>query len=492
MFKNPLLRRNLLGIFVPTLFLSAKMLVGQTAPEPPHRATSNPVLNWDTGAQKSYLIPALEIPGFLGLLNIYDRHVYGTEVYGTTLKSSWDHLRRGRWESDDDPFNINQFSHPYQGATMFGFGRSAGLTFWQSWAYSNAGSFMWEMAGETGPPGLQDSITTAQAGTLLGESLFRMAGLLLEGGEGQPGFLRELGAAVLMPTLGFNRLAFGDRFKPIFPSHDPACFWRLRLGGSFHARISDNSPASDVARREAILDFEFSYGLPGRPHYTYDRPFDYFQFEMASLFSAHTRDWLENIMVRGLLWGKAYEIGDTYSGIAGVYGSYDYIAPQIFRVSSTAVSLGTTGQWWVAHNVALQGTVLGGAGFGAAGTNHIIGARDYHYGATPQGLVALRLIFGQRVMADLTGRAYYVSGTGSDDVKGTETIMRGNAGLTVRVQGRHALGIQYVESRRNAHYVHVPNRYQSVGTFSVVYTLLSDTHFGAVGSRADEAAGQRP
>ena len=33
-------------------------------------------LSWETGAGKSYLIPALEIPAFLLLLNGYDRLAY--------------------------------------------------------------------------------------------------------------------------------------------------------------------------------------------------------------------------------------------------------------------------------------------------------------------------------------------------------------------------------------------------------------------------------
>ncbi|MCK7513960.1 MAG: hypothetical protein MZV70_64730 [Desulfobacterales bacterium] len=45
--------------------------------------------------------------------------------------------------------------------------------------------------------------------------------------------------------------------------------------------------------------------------------------------------------------------------------------------------------------------------------------RDYHYGIAPQGLLALRLIFGDRAMLDLTGRAYYLTGVGGDDPGGT-------------------------------------------------------------------------
>jgi hypothetical protein len=440
-------------------------------------------LDWDTGANQSTVIPAVEIPGFLAALSIYDRSVYGSEVYGTTARNAWDHLRTESWEFDEDPFNVNQFSHPYLGATMYGLARSTGLSFWQSLIYSNVGSFTWEMAGEKGPPSINDMISTGQAGSLLGESLFRMASLVLEEGGDRPGFWRELGAAGLMPSLGFNRLAYGDRFKTIFPSHNPPTFWQLRLGASADANVSDNSAVSTVKRQEAILDFTMAYGLPGRPDYAYDRPFDYFQFEFAAMSSAHTHNWLENILCRSLLWGEKYEAGDNYDGVFGVYGSYDFISPQIFRVSSTAVSLGTTAQWGLARNVTLQGSVLGGIGFGGAGTNPFKGERDYHYGADLQELVALRLIFGQRAMFDLTAREYYISGTGSDDKRGTETIFRGNAGIIVRIFGRNALGIQYVASHRDAHYNAVPSRHQTVGTFSLTYTYLSDTQFGAIGSR---------
>ncbi len=481
MLFGPRLQRFFcVGGLVLTSAVPAASLAADTD-APPAQEPRKRVVDWDTGANKSYVVPAVEIPIFLVALNLYDRHVYGREVYGSTFSSTSDHLQPKAWQFDEDPFNVNQFSHPYLGATMHGLARSTGLTFWESLLYSNVGSFAWEVAGEKGAPSINDIITTSQAGSLLGESLFRMANLVLENGRHQPGFWRELGAAALLPPLGFTRLAYGDRFRTLFPSHNPPRFWQLRLGASTDAHVSDNSAVSVVKRQEVILDFSMAYGLPGRPDYTYDRPFDYFQFEFAAMSSAHTHNWLENILCRGLLWGRPYEAGDTYSGVFGVYGSYDFISPQIFRVSSTAVSLGTTAQWSIAQQVTLQGSLLGGVGFGGAGTEHFKGERDYHFGITPQGLVALRLIFGARAMLDLTGREYYISGLGSDDKRGTETIFRGNAGIVVRVYGRNALGIHYVASHRNAHYRDFPNKYQTVGTFSLTYTFLSDTHFGAVG-----------
>jgi hypothetical protein len=135
----------------------------------------------------------------------------------------------------------------------------------------------------------------------------------------------------------------------------------------------------------------------------------------------------------------------------------------------------------VAPGVALQGSLLGGVGFGAAGETPVAsGERDYHYGVTPQGLLALRLLFGKRAALELGGRGYYVSGTGSDDAGGSERIVRINTGFNIRVYGRHGIGLQFVESIRDSHYGARPSKHQSDGTLSLVYTFLGDSHFGAV------------
>ena len=155
-------------------------------------------------------------------------------------------------------------------------------------------------------------------------------------------------------------------------------------------------------------------------------------------------------MTRGLLYGKKYEAGDDYRGVWGLYGSFDYISPQVFRVSSTALSLGTTGQWWLTRAMALQGSALGGIGYGAGGTVHPPRNATTTTARPAQGLLAARLIFGDKAMLDMTAREYYISGLGSTQTDGSERIFRGNASLTVSVYKRHGLGIQYVMSRRDA------------------------------------------
>jgi hypothetical protein len=438
---------------------------------------------WGVGTSKSYLIPALEIPAFLFLLNQYDRAAYpnamepsGEKTYSSTWDTTRNHIFHGKWVIDRDAFAMNQFNHPYQGATFHGFARSAGLNFWESWVYDNAGSLLWKMGGETGNPSRNDMITTGTAGSFLGEVLYRMSSMMLEGVD-EPGFWRKVGATMLSPTAGFNRYVFGDRFKPVFASNDPAYRWRLQLGSNLRSDSTNGSVTSTDKRAESTLDYSMDYGLPGKAGYTYDRPFDYFNFEFRSL--GNLKNPVDDIMIRGLLYGKDYEAGDSYQGIWGLYGGYDYISPYIFRVSSTSVSLGTTFQWQLSKGTALQGSLLGGVGYAAAGNVAQVGERDYHYGVAPQGLVALRWILGDWAMFDLTGRRYYITGTGGDDPGGREAIVRLNAGFTVRVYGRHALGIQYISSSRNAHYPDRADSRQSVGTVAIVYNLLGYAGFGA-------------
>lgn len=446
----------------------------------------------DTGGRKSYILPTLEIAGFLTLLSVYDRIVYadqmqdGKKVYSSTFSSTWDHLREQHWVHDQDPFNVNQFAHPYQGATMYGLARSSGHSFWTSNVHANVGSFVWKMAGETDPPSIDDMITTGQAGSLLGEALYRMADLVITDGHGKkPNRARDFLTVLVSPPVAVNRRVFRDRFRTQLSDTLPATAWQVGLGATVDALAHDYSAPVTLLRRDATAEFAMSYGLPGRPGYDYTRPLDYFDFQISLLSRASNP--VENVMIRGLLVGSKTGEGVTSRGIWGLYGSYDYISPYLFRVSSTALSLGATRQYWISPDVALQGSILGGAGYGAAGSTTVIPStptnaaiRDYHFGVTPQALLALRLIAGDRAMLDMTARRYYVSGLGSDDSQGSETVFRGNFGVTVRMVGGHALGAQFVASTRDAQYGTLPNRKLSEGTVTIVYSFLGSNHFSAV------------
>jgi Domain of unknown function (DUF3943) len=460
------------------------------APEP------KPVLQWGDADARSFLVPAYEIPAFQLLLNRFDHYAEDEGTYPWPWTNLRENLHR-QWVIDNDKFSTNQFLHPYQGSVYQGFARSAGLDFWQASAYTFAGSLAWEYSGENTAPSYNDQVATGIGGNFLGEPLFRMASLLLESGEnGSPSWWQELAATLISPSTGFNRLVYGSRFSPVFRSYEPAVFTRIDVGANLRTRytsnINVNADASappigqTLKKGSGTAAFSIGYGLPGKPDYSYDRPFDYFAFEVG----VDTANSFESLFSRGLLYGTTYDVGPNYRGIWGLYGLYDYSAPNIFRVSNTAGALGTTAQWWISRSVALQGTALAGVGYAGGGVIHGAGVtapspngeglRNYHYGLAPESVLSARLIFGDRAALDATARGYYISRIAASESTGSETIDRFDVLLTVRVFDLHGLTIRYSESTRDGRYVHLPDSHQSVSTISLGYTLLGHQRLGAV------------
>jgi hypothetical protein len=423
------------------------------------------------GRHKSYLIPALEIIGFDTLLNLFDRAYFGCCDYDSNLSSIRRNLKSS-WVVDDSSFTVNQLGHPYQGSMYHGFARASGLNYWEGLAYTFLGSAFWEIAGETTTPSKNDQISTGIGGSFLGEALFRMSNLWLEEGTGSR-FWREFGAAAISPPVGFNRLAFDKRFSAIFPSHKPAYYSRLQLGAS--TATQDGPGISEVKRHELIADFALDYGLPGKPGYTYRRPFDYFSFEA----SASSAIGFESVMTRGLLLGTDYDAGRNYRGIWGLYGSYDYIAPQVFRLASTALSLGTTAEWRLSPSLALQGTGLLGVGYATVSTiRNIEDETANNYGVAPQAALALRLIMGNRASLDLSAREYFVSDVSGGAHGGHDNVVRADASLTWRLHRQHAVAVKYQFSHRDSDLPGLGERIQKRGTIGIFYTLLGQDQFG--------------
>jgi uncharacterized protein DUF3943 len=426
---------------------------------------------------KNYFVPVLDIVVFDTLLNRFNYRFIDRATYRVTTSS----IRRNAtssWVLDNDPFSINQFLHPYQGSMYHGFARSAGLNYWQSFVYTFAGSALWEIAGETTLPSRNDQIATGIGGTFLGEPLFRLASRVLERSDHLSGFWRELSAAVISPATGFNRLAYGGRFDGVFPSHNPPSFTRIQFGMMGTASVQ-RTLTQRITRNEAVADFSSAYGLPGDAKYAYQRPFDYFNFQ----FTTSTGSRFENIFARGLLVGTSYaRDGDRYRGVWGLYGTYDYVAPQVFRVSSTALALGTTLERKLSGSGALQSTLLAGAGYGAGGGIGGENGNDYHFGLTPQVLADVRIIPTDRIAFDLTLRDYYVSRLASVKHQGSEHIARADALISIRLKGRHGASARYIWSRRSASGPE-PGRadiIQSRGSFGLFYTYMHGTRFGAV------------
>ena len=287
-----------------------------------------------------------------------------------------------------------------------GFARSAGLNYWESAGYTFAGSAFWEIFGETTPPSRNDQIASGIGGTFLGEALFRMSNLVLENGGGMPRFWREIAAAAISPSTGFNRLAFGDRFGAVFSSKDAAYYSRLGVGYTHSIREEVGVTSTRVPAERGAA-----------------RLLDRLRPARQARLRVHAAVRLLQFPGDGVERQRLRERADARpAGRQAIRGRHRlprrlgplrqlrlHLAADLPRLG-TALSLGTTGHVWLTRDLSLEGTALAGVGYTAVGTAHGAASdRDYHYGVAPQALLALRLIFGDKASLDVTGREYFVS-----------------------------------------------------------------------------------
>jgi len=118
-----------------------------------------------------------------------------------TFESMWINLTNNRWLWEDgDRFLVNQFLHPYHGATYFASARINGFNFFEAMPFVPFGSLMWEVLLER-KPSVNDFITTTIGGITLGEMLHRLF-LEVDG----PSIGATIGGFLTSPLSGLNKI----------------------------------------------------------------------------------------------------------------------------------------------------------------------------------------------------------------------------------------------------------------------------------------------
>jgi hypothetical protein len=80
----------------------------------------------------------------------------------------------------------------------------------------------------------------------------------------------------------------------------------------------------------------------------------------------------------------------------------------------------------------------------------------------------LRLIYSDRLSLDLSSSAFFEGKLTSPDTHGSDRVLRGDASLTYRIAGPHAVALKYLTSRRSFSFpsvVQSQQRYDSVGLY---------------------------
>lgn len=127
---------------------------------------------------------------------LFNRFITKDPYSYITFKNFIDHQRFSAWDWDDNQFTTNHLDHPYHGQLYFNAFRSNGYNFYQSSIATFAGSYIWETAGETQAPSINDLVNTTYGGILLGEITHRISRNILGRGHRNPGsrVSNEIGA----------------------------------------------------------------------------------------------------------------------------------------------------------------------------------------------------------------------------------------------------------------------------------------------------------
>jgi len=144
------------------------------------------------------------------------------------------------------------------------------------------------------------------------------------------------------------------------------------------------------------------------------------------------------------------------------------------------VSVGINAQLWLSRNLALQGHASAGVGYIATGTIRASSNNQYHYGFAPLSMLGLRVIYGDRVSLDLSESAFLDGRVRNADTGGDDRVLRGDASLTYRISGQHAVALKYLTSRRKFSFPNVAERQQRYDSVGLYYTWVPSRGMGAV------------
>ena len=384
---------------------------------------------------------------------------------------TWSDNLKFPWQWDNNKFNNNQFAHPFHGSLYFNAGRANGYNFWESAPWAFAGSLMWELFGEVWAPAPNDLANTTLGGITLGEMLFRFSSLTLKNeATGSNRVVREIGAALINPVRGFNRLVRGE-MNDI--SETPPDWRPSQIQASMdvgYRRFSTSASLDDPDAQDAgFVQFSVFYGNPladlGR------EPFSTFQVYGTLASKSENHKALQELRVRGNLAAKP--LGAGASKRLAAFMTYEYI-------SNPAVDFGAQGfQGGMVYAQSKPGKQVRFSGEAMARVNPIAAirsdyfvtaeGRDYDYGVGLGGNLAGRATWPGKATVRLTGGYVFlpvVSGfPGKHSLWTLGTEARGY------LRGKFGAGLTYTRLWRRSNYTFNPDVNQNVSEARVFLSL---------------------
>jgi hypothetical protein len=350
--------------------------------------------------KSSIFVPAYEIVLENAVLNVLDQTVLHEEFSKVNF-STWKRtLSAGfpwtnGWIWDQDRFGNNFLSHPMTGSFYFNAARSNGYNYWESVPFVFAGSYMWKIFGENGPPEREDLINTTFDGIALGEILYRISSNILDDRSvGSERVFREIFAGIVDPIRGINRLFQGKSFRRTNKEVYQTEPLNITFYGGVHS-INNQSLKLFSGENVQMLNLQLDYGNPFevRPR----KPFDVFRFRTEFNFG-EGRKIVDNVTGYGILFGGNTHLGNI-DMLYGLFHYYDYFDTQAFELSTTGfggglltkVPLGKQTNLYTNFHLA----VVPFAGSSVGPVSDTSQYRDYRFAYGMQGKIESDLTIGK-------------------------------------------------------------------------------------------------
>jgi hypothetical protein len=299
-------------------------------------------------------------------------------TWNPVTRDSIAHIVSSHFSFDYDPLSEDLFGHPLHGVLHYTSGRAAGLSFWESSLFPVLGSLVWETLGERqleypggwrSKPSTNDFVASATMGPLLGEGLYRLSSAVLDDSKtGVERVLRELGASILSPMRGFNRLYTGDMWKKRAP---PLKLHPLRLSldagaDALHTWDGKSAQSYDPTMFVAA---EIDYGDLLPKHDGTIGPLESFDAYVGGSFFGKDLDGVQ-VHAHGMLYGWSSDLSTDHgrrrdNNVVGVVQSFDYQGVNDVRFAAFGIGPADFIQWrfdgrrWLRLGIGAEWTYFG-------------------------------------------------------------------------------------------------------------------------------------
>lgn len=396
-----------------------------------------------------------EIVGFDITMTLFGRYIMEPE--GSGFKVSWntieENLKAGM-EWDDNTFSANNWRHPYQGGIYFNAARANGYDFYQSGAFSFAGSWLFEYSGEAHHPSYNDWVNTAVGGITFGETLWRLSDMVIDNrATGSGRTWRELGGFLISPMRGVNRLLTGEAFtvhqNP--PGRIPEAF-----GGRFKAgvRVLGEERLWKASQSKVFIAGDLFYGK--RLGTVGGKPFDAFDmhFQLNFKNSPHQIGLFNiNALLRGWEMGES-ETSERQLN-ANMHITYADNEAYTYGGQSASVSylsrFGKGGRFENELEFYLEGILLG-----ASKSDYFnLSNREYDYGPGAGARVSYYLIAANAAALNAFYRGSWIHSINGTDADHFDHFIGFTTDFTIH--SWFSLGIDYLYYRSNRWYRDYPD-----------------------------------